>query len=55
MQHHNRYLMRDQVRDQIRSIMGEEHGRLDRRTLGSHLFTTGVLAVFYALLVTLTT
>jgi hypothetical protein len=51
--HHHRYLMRDQVRDQIRSIMGEEDTRLDRRTLSSHLFATGVLAFCYALLLTL--
>jgi len=54
MHHRYRYLMRDQVRDQIRSIMAEKDARLDRRTLGGHLFATGILALVYALLVALT-
>ncbi len=49
----SRYLMRDQVRNQIRSIMGEETSRSERRRLGNHLFVSGVLTFYCALLVIL--
>jgi hypothetical protein len=45
------YVMRDQVRDQIRSIMEEENPRPNRDQLAAHLFATGLVAFFYALLV----
>jgi hypothetical protein len=48
-----RYLMRDQVRNQIRSIMGEETSRFERRRLGSHLLASGVLTFCCVLLVIL--
>jgi len=43
--------MRDQVRYQIRSIMDEEPPRPGREQLAGHLFATGLVAFFYALLV----
>jgi hypothetical protein len=49
----SRYVMRDQVRDQIRSIMGDTHSRRDASPLDGHLFATGVVAFFYTLVIVL--
>ena len=48
-----RYIMRDQVRDQVRSIMGEADHRSNRPALGGHFFATGVVAFFYTLVIEL--
>jgi hypothetical protein len=53
MRCHHRYVMRDQVRDQVRSIMGDPEPRSHAPALGSHFFATGVVAFFYALIVVL--
>jgi hypothetical protein len=53
MAHQNRYIMRDQVREQIRSIMGDEDSRRDAPPLGGHFFATGVVAFFYTLIIVL--
>ena len=54
MLHDNtRYIMRDQVRDQVSSIMGGAGKREEGRDLAGHLYVTGAVAFFYALLIAL--